>query len=673
MSMAGGKKRNTPRKRPLVWIKELVLFESLDPLVQIRRLPFDMGLNIIQGEANDSSDAFETGHGIGKTTVCRLIRYCLGEKTFGQQHVVAEVRHCFPSSFVGAVIEVAGVEWSVMRGLGQRARHYAKEGVPLAELVTSDDPMDFERFTEALDAAAFEGMADRSILSNGESLEWLHLLAMCSRDQEARYDLYWNWRHKRSDSLSPRFAKGKVDAGLCLRAVLGLLESKEPRLRKKLEELEQSLAQIRDQIKEKEYEPTVNVNRLRKKLVEVYGVEDADIAPAEGDQLFGVGQAAERRLKALRKDVSDINEQLAPLDRQINLASASLLELTEMSGQYSAASEVTNEGNDVLLSQVVNLRRQRESLSDLSSAMCQPARILFGDCEHVQSRIAGLDDEVSRQKETMPEVVEREQEAAALTDQAERLQTPIDRLRSRINELNRQKNDLLEKRFGLNRQIEAIPKVIVELQQWSGVLQGTVPNTDLNSLKSSESDTEREIESTKAELDKVVSRQRERAKSFVSGFNGLVQKTINKEFKGEIDVDEEGVTFRISRENSLAGEAYETLAVLLADIALLLESPATTAHHPGFLLHDSPREADLNVRIYERLLETASSSMQEARDGDDIPFQYIVTTTTPPSDKLRSDSVTMHTLSGGEGSLFGRQLEVAAAAQGKLFDEGDEQ
>lgn len=670
MSKVAGKKRSTKRKRPLVWIKELVLFESLDPLVELRRLPFDMGLNIIQGEANDSSDAFETGHGIGKTTVCRLIRYCLGEKTFGQQHVVAEVRHCFPSSFVGAVIEVAGVEWSVMRGLSQRARHYAKEGVPLTELATSDDPKDFERFTEALDTVAFEGMADRNILSNGESVQWLHLLAMCSRDQEARYDLYWNWRHKRSDSLSPRFTKGKVDAGLCLRAVLGLLESKEPKLRKRLEELENSLANYREQIKNKEQEPTFNVNRLRKKLVEVYGVKDADIAPAEDGDLFGVGQAAEQRLNDLRKDVTDINEQLAPLDRQINLASASLLELTEMSDQHDAASEVTTEGNDVLLSEVENLRRQRESLSDLSSAMCQPARILFGDCEHVQARIAGLDDEISRQqKETMPEVVEREQDAAALADQAEQLQTPIDRLRGRIDELNRQKNDLLEKRIGLNRQIEAIPKVIAELQRWSGVLEGTVPNTDLNALRSSESDTEKDIESTKAELDKVVSRQRERAKSFVSGFNELVRKTINKDFKGEIDVDEEGVTFRISRENSLAGEAYETLAVLLADITLLLESSATTVHHPGFLLHDSPREADLNIRLYERLLETAFSSMQESRDGDDTPFQYIVTTTTPPSDKLKKDSITMHTLSGGDGSLFGRQLEVSAATQGRLFEE----
>ncbi|MBI1314661.1 hypothetical protein GC176_25490 [bacterium] len=294
-------------------------------------------------------------------------------------------------------------------------------------------------------------------------------------------------------------------------------------------------------------------------------------------------------------------------------------------------------------------------------------------CEHVQAHISGLEAKLAeQQRETMPEVVEREQDAAELANQAEQLQTPIERLRSRIDELNRQKNVLLEERIGLNHQIEAIPKVIAELQQWSGVLEGIVPNTELSSLKSSEGDTEKEIESTRAELDKVVAQQRERAKSFASGFNSLVQQTINKDFKGEIDVDEDGVTFRISRDNSLAGEAYETLAVLLVDIALLLESSAKSVRHPGFLIHDSPREADLNIRLYERLLETASKSMQKLRQGDDVPFQYIVTTTTPPSERIKDDPITMHTLSGGEGALFGKQLEVVVAALRSTHDEFQE-
>ena len=110
------------RARPLVWVKQVVLYETIDPVSEIRRMDFTTGVNIIQGEASETDDEFESGHGIGKTTVCRLIRYCLGEKTFGQKHIVEEVKHCFPHAHVGAVIEVDGTEWAVLRPLGHRRK-----------------------------------------------------------------------------------------------------------------------------------------------------------------------------------------------------------------------------------------------------------------------------------------------------------------------------------------------------------------------------------------------------------------------------------------------------------------------------------------------------------------------------------------------------------------------
>src|SRR5262245_48924046 len=114
------------RTRPTIWVKELALFKSIKPIDEIRNIQFTTGLNIVQGESNDSTEAFESGHGNGKTTLCRLIRYCLGEKSFGQQHVVEEVKHCFPTGYVGAVVEVGGDEWAVLRSLGHRGRDHAK-------------------------------------------------------------------------------------------------------------------------------------------------------------------------------------------------------------------------------------------------------------------------------------------------------------------------------------------------------------------------------------------------------------------------------------------------------------------------------------------------------------------------------------------------------------------
>ena len=138
------------RARPLVWVKKLVLYKSIDPMDEIRQISFTTGLNIIQGESNQSDEAFQSGHGIGKTTVCRLIRYCLGENSYGQKHVIEEVKHCFPYAYVGALIELDGSEWAVLRPLGNRIKEFAKEGATLDNLIQAreaeagDDPFVLE-------------------------------------------------------------------------------------------------------------------------------------------------------------------------------------------------------------------------------------------------------------------------------------------------------------------------------------------------------------------------------------------------------------------------------------------------------------------------------------------------------------------------------------------------
>ena len=42
------------RTRPLVWVKEIVLYKSIDPVSEIRRMTFSRGVNIVQGEVNET-------------------------------------------------------------------------------------------------------------------------------------------------------------------------------------------------------------------------------------------------------------------------------------------------------------------------------------------------------------------------------------------------------------------------------------------------------------------------------------------------------------------------------------------------------------------------------------------------------------------------------------------
>jgi hypothetical protein len=77
------------------------------------------------------------------------------------------------------------------------------------------------------------------------------------------------------------------------------------------------------------------------------------------------------------------------------------------------------------------------------------------------------------------------------------------------------------------------------------------------------------------------------------------------------------------------------------------------ASHPRLLVHDSPREADLNELIYRNLFRYVLSL--EARFPEQEPaFQYIITTTSPPPQIVKPEHIreTLHDEAPG-GRLLG--------------------
>jgi len=643
------------RTRPLVWVKRLVLFKSLDPLEPIREIHFTTGLNIIQGESDESDEAFQTGHGIGKTTVCRLIRYCLGEKSYGQRHVIEEVRHCFPDAYAGAVVVLDGSEWAVLRPLGQRVREFALEGVAPEDLTQVQGARRYDAFIERLSSLVLADLPVNDALTGEQALHWLQVLAMCSRDQESRYDRFWNWRHTRSESGTPKFGKPKVDAGLCVRLILGLLDPAENGLRKRLEQIEVTLERMNAEIRRKREEPAFHIMGLRNTLVNQCGVRDAADAPLD-DSLLGLGAVTEARISALKEEVARIEDLLVPLSRQISYTAASLLEPAELAEGLEASSDITNESNEVLLR---GLEQLRQLIHEVETRPCKYGRVRIGECSYVVSRVEQIDSEIrDRQRATLPVVSEREQAAARLAEQAQRRRSFIEQTQQRLDSLNHEKDELVERRRNVNDQLRRIPAVLAELHDWTDILEGRKPDTALHQLLAEAQEAESIAESTSRDLFVLITAQAERAGRLSSRFDSIVRRTLTHDFRGVVKIAEDGIDFRIVRGESLSGEAYETLAIILADLALLLDGNAAHSHHPGLLVHDSPREADLYLGIYQKLLDLADAEIRSAgRDGE-IPFQYIVTTTTPPSKRLQSKSITKLKLSGGNGSLFKVQLEA---------------
>lgn len=646
------------RTTPLIWVKQVTLYKSISPVQEIRTIPLTPGINIIQGKSDDSTQDFESGHGNGKTTLCRLLRYCLGEKTFGQEHVVAEVKHCFPDGYVGAVIVVDDEEWAVLRTVGVHRKEYACQGLSLSDFAASEDRPPYSEFLKQIQDIALSGFPHKEVLSGGEAIQWLHILSLCSRDQESRYDRFWNVRPARSGTGFAKFTK--IDVSLSVRSMLGLLNIREPQILKRQAELESELSKLRDQIKDKRAEPAIHITQLRTRLLNEYAVEQADTASLNQHELFNITQLRDARLSKLEAETSQIDQEIADLDTQINGATVRINEIHDLSQPIAIAKEITAVGSAVL-EQSVSPESQRQTILERMYRLC-PSGELVRECEKVQEKLRQLEGEIKnkkqseQQKQTLKSVKKQNQVEAGLSEEVKQQESPLQQIRGRVRELNFDKNKLLMRRGVVSEWQRVIPLVTNELLKWHRIEQGEETYQDLKTLLFDEELKVDEYERLKTELTELLAKQNERIRQFQQRFHSIVQRVINGSFNGLVSVAKDELAFRISREGSLAGEAYETLSVLLADLAILMESSSEHVCHPGLLIHDSPREADLNIHLYQRMLEVAHSMMGAEEDAS--PFQYIVTTTTEPSKALQGPKITKQVLSSGAGSLFGIQLEV---------------
>jgi hypothetical protein len=93
------------------------------------------------------------------------------------------------------------------------------------------------------------------------------------------------------------------------------------------------------------------------------------------------------------------------------------------------------------------------------------------------------------------------------------------------------------------------------------------------------------------------------------------------------------------------------------------------------LVHDSPREADLGARIYRSFIRFVAGLQEHFGSADLCPFQYVLTTTTPPPQELRSSDAIKLRLDAGKVSelLLRRNVgEPPTESQIQLFKDDSE-
>ena len=162
------------------------------------------------------------------------------------------------------------------------------------------------------------------------------------------------------------------------------------------------------------------------------------------------------------------------------------------------------------------------------------------------------------------------------------------------------------------------------------------------------------IQSHPAELDRTIEDKREQAGSFRAAhaktfhrlsrlFDAILRELIGPDATGRVFFAGNGLKLSVELGGERSTAAIDSLKVIAFDLAAMCMSIEGHAHQPAFLIHDSPREADLGLSIFHRLFHLVRK-MEDV--GEQPLFQYIITTTTSPPPELTTRPWLTETLGG---------------------------
>ncbi|MDR3556950.1 MAG: hypothetical protein P4L55_19520 [Syntrophobacteraceae bacterium] len=672
------------RSEPDVWVNRIVILERITPKpVFIRNIALTCGLNIIWAEdAEDgNSEPNITGHSAGKTTFCRLFRYILGERTFGTKGSIELIRKAFPEGYVAAEIHVRGRKWAVRRPFGNGRMSYIEEDATIEELLE----LGGRKANQALypKEIGLEGLPDElatgEVVGKGESIRWSHVLAWCTRDQESRFQNIHSWRSPRSEAGTPSLGSPKAGPLFIMRAVLGLFLPDELKAEEGLSELEGDRDKVRKEIEEKRREPQFRVNhyeeQLRRCLKSVLPDEpDIDSRHFRSGNLFtkDLERLTVKARNALHELISKGERERQTLQTRIDELGAEAKRLKNELDEQEKHFALGDAAGQEFCAGLSGADEQLKKIEEIKNSKCILGDIFFRECSHIKSRKGIL-----QITEVLDARAMKEAEAARakllekITVQKASLQNEIDLITAEKLKALKRREALaahIPEQQGLKRDLEASYK---ELVTWINRRDKPGSYEELDRLKGKLNSVEQNISKIEKQLGAAIRQHNQDLKRLTGIFSKAVRSVLlSEQYGGKVSLENRELDFRITHGPNMSGEAVDTLSVLLADVcSLIYNTVSQKCHLPGFLLHDSPREADLGIGIYKSFIRFVASIQEHFGGAQSCPFQYLITTTTAPPTELRNDKYLKLLLNAStpEGLLLGRNIGAEIPQQRSIF------
>ena len=627
------------RPEPMVWVRELLVLRELkegDEFVQ-RRISLRRGLNILwskpfsDGQAPGKLfDSGLSGHAAGKTTFCRLLRYILGEPSFGDESLRTAIRGKLPQGWVVAEVMIQGEPWLVGRPLGIGPHPFACQGLTIEGLFRDDlEKGEFSKYMEALEEANVKPLPVKSLVSSNEPVEWSHLLPWLTRDQECRFSKMLEWRDPSSESQAPHLDVG--DRQYLVRAVLQLVSDEEHGAA--VEHVR--LLNERKDAKERRPSLEYRAKAIHQDLEEAFKCE----LPPLDDDLFG--QTAGKKLSE-RQGAQESDGTQEDIATEVDRAQDALTQAIETE---VAASRDLQDVRDRLqveqarlmaISEDMTQEQRRDLFASLPPAKgyCNvPIEVAKAEgCPLAQERPLDLGI-VRTQKELDEQKGEQEKRVKSIEESARKQETELTRQSQAVQQARRR---LFELRTSYRERVSKTARQQAENDRLRVLVEkAQTAWSDHGDLNKSIEEFDQRIQESLDELATHRDLHDQALGEFSSVFDYVVRAVLGDEVAASVVFSGSAVDLKIEYKGERKSAAIETIKLICFDLAVLTASIQGTNLHPRFLLHDGPREADMAPNVYQRFFQFAEA-LEGCFDEDAEPnFQYIITTTEMPPDDLR--------------------------------------
>lgn len=626
------------QSEPVVWVREVRLLYRLDAGAEseIRRVQLHCGVNIVWAKPADPDEpdpaARGRGHDVGKTSFCRLIRYLLGEEPFGREALRQAIaaKESLSRAWVVGEIRLDGKSWAVARPLYVGAHPFAIEGATVDELLAAPakDRRAHLDFVKAVERRVVGNFAVQTFDDDGHKpIQWLHVLQWLARDQEAHLAGLFKWRDTSSDHESPELSAN--EAQFLARCILGVTDVEERRQIERRNQLSKDKTAQTDTARYLERRIKDALQRAREEL------PNGQDLPQLGEDLFV--DAVVRHAKLLVADKrAKLEAQLAALKpEELETALEQAIGATALAkSRHDELFPLVEETEDALnrFSKVVKPSQKDVDALDVIIAKLSPDRAF---CE-IPVNIALFRCPLLQEKRMSEETPQKSESNVAelAAHKREHIAKQLVGLKRNLQQFSRQfaecqsKEEVArKKRDEMRDQRRTLRDQIVSLDETSASWKVRAEDADLSHRRLT--DARKKLKEVDEELDRSKAKQDEAQKNVRVRQGELcdVFSAVGRFFKGdqahaELKFTRDEINGRIGS----GGGASNALSSLAFDFCALVAALNGIGHHPRFLIHDSPRESDMELSLYRPLFQLAGHLEEKAAAS----FQYIVTTTEPP-------------------------------------------